>query len=215
MIFAQIFGALAEPDLQKQEDEIRVYTYSIFLIGVAGAISQLVSSLTLAKAGEELSMRMRILSFKTMVKQEIGWFDLDENNLGALVTRLSSDAASLKGFTGPTLAAILNAVGALVTALVISFTAGWKLTLVILCFAPLMVFTGIIQGQQISKAGQKKSATSDAEDGGKVCLHRFAYRCVNDIFLFSMQHRQLKIFVQLYHFIKKNILLEHMKEHLI
>jgi ATP-binding cassette subfamily B (MDR/TAP) protein 1 len=116
-------------------------------------------------------MRMRILSFQSMLRQEIGWFDLDENNLGALVTRLSSDAAALKGFTGPTLGAILNAVGALVTALVISFQAGWKLTLVILCFSPLMILTGVVQGQQVSKAaGKKKAATSDAEEGGKVCL---------------------------------------------
>jgi ATP-binding cassette subfamily B (MDR/TAP) protein 1 len=148
----------------------------IFLIGVAGAITQIISSITLAKAGEELTMRMRVIAFKSMLRQEIGWFDLDENNLGALVTRLSSDAAALKGFTGPTLVAILNAVGALVTALVISFTAGWKLTLVILCFAPLMVFTGIIQGQQLSKAsGNKKAATSAAEDGGKVCTNVFIY----------------------------------------
>ncbi|UJR08519.1 hypothetical protein I4U23_012782 [Adineta vaga] len=168
LIFSEVFGALAEPDPQKQEDQIRVYTYVLFLVGVAGALSQFVSSVTLAKAGEELTMRMRIISFKSMLRQEIGWFDLDENNLGALVTRLSSDAAALKGFTGPTFGAILNAVGAVITALVISFIAGWKLTLVILCFTPLMVFTGIIQGQQFSKAsGNKKSATSDAEDGGK------------------------------------------------
>ncbi|CAF1394040.1 unnamed protein product [Adineta ricciae] len=168
LIFSEVFGALAETDPQKQEDQIRVYTYVLFLVGVAGAISQFVSSVTLGKAGEELTMRMRIISFKSMLRQEIGWFDLDENNLGALVTRLSSDAAALKGFTGPTFGAILNSVGALITALVISFIAGWKLTLVILCFTPLMIFTGIIQGQQFSKAsGNKKSATSSAEDGGK------------------------------------------------
>ncbi|CAF0902236.1 unnamed protein product [Adineta steineri] len=168
LIFSSIFGALAETDEQKQTDEIRMYTYILFLIGVAGGIFQFLSSVTLAKAGEELTMRMRIMSFRSMLRQEIGWFDVDENNLGALVTRLSSDAASLKGFTGPTFGAILNAVGAVVTALIISFIAGWKLTLVILCFTPLMIFTGIIQGQQMSKAsGNKSSASNDAEDGGK------------------------------------------------
>ena len=125
-------------------------------------------------------MRMRVHSFKTMLRQEIGWFDLDDNYLGALVTRLSSDAASLKGFTGATFGAILNAIGAVVTALVISFTAGWKLTLVILCFTPLMVFTGIIQGPQVSQAaGKKKTSTSDAEDGGKVCRKEM---CWDEIF---------------------------------
>lgn len=171
LVFSEVFGALAEIDPRKQEERVRTYTYTIFLIGVGGALFQMISSLSLAKAGEELTLRMRALSFKAMLRQEIGWFDLDENNLGALVTRLSTDAAALKGFTGPTLSALLTAVGAMVAALVISFTAGWKLTLVVLCFAPLMVFTGIIQGQQISQAGQKKSGTSDAEDGGKVSEH--------------------------------------------
>jgi ATP-binding cassette, subfamily B (MDR/TAP), member 1 len=170
LVFAEVFGALAEPDLQKQENHIRKYTYTIFLIGVGGAICQLISSLTLAKAGEELTLRMRAISFKSMMRQEIGWFDLDENNLGALITRLSSDAAALKGFTGPTLSAGLTGLGALITALIISFLAGWKLTLVILCFTPLMVLTGVIQGRQITDAGKKKAGTSSAEDGGKVCF---------------------------------------------
>lgn len=78
MVYSEIFGALAETDPQKQEDEIRMYTYIVFLLGVAGAIFQLISSATLTKAGEELTVRMRIMSFRSMLKQEIGWFDLDE-----------------------------------------------------------------------------------------------------------------------------------------
>lgn len=154
--------------MQKQEDQVRIYTICVFLVGVGGAVSQFFSSLALGKAGEELTLRMRILSFQSMLRQEIGWFDLDENNLGALVTRLSADAAALKGITGPTLSAILTAVGALVTALVISFTAGWKLTLVVLCYTPFMVFSGIIQGKQIAGDSKENKGTSAAEDGGKV-----------------------------------------------
>ncbi|CAF0978121.1 unnamed protein product [Adineta steineri] len=193
LLFSDVFGALAEPDLQKQTDQIRVYTYVIFLIGVAGALSSFASSAALAKAGEELTMRMRILSFKSMLQQEIGWFDLDENNLGALVTRLSSDAASLKGFTGPTLTSLFNAVGALIAALIISFSAGWKLTLVILCFTPLLIFAGSIQGQRLSKAsGQKKEATSNAEVGGK-----HATQAIENIRTVVSLHQE-KHFIKLY-----------------
>jgi hypothetical protein len=65
-------------------------------IGVGGGICQCISSIAFAKSGEALTMRMRIISFGSMLRQEIGWFDREENNLGALVTRLSSDASSLK-----------------------------------------------------------------------------------------------------------------------
>lgn len=41
-------------------------------------------------------MRMRIISFASMLRQEIAWFDREENKIGALVTQLSSDTSSLK-----------------------------------------------------------------------------------------------------------------------
>lgn len=160
-----------EDSPDKQADEIRTYTYSIFLIGVAGAICQIMSHITLAKAAEELTLRVRVMSFESILRQEIGWFDLSENNSGILVTRLSSDAVALKGFTAPTFRSICNAIGALIAGLVISFEAGWKLTLVVLCFAPFMVLNGAIQNQHFSKP-EKKAATSDAEEAGKVCLIR-------------------------------------------
>ena len=153
----------------KQADEIRTYTYSIFLVGVAGAICQIISFITSAKAGEELTMRVRVMSFESMLRQEIGWFDSGENNSSILVTRLSSDAVALKSFTGPTFRAICNAIGALVAGLIISLEAGWKLALVVLCFAPFMVLNGTIQNQHFSNA-EKKAATSDAEEAVKVRL---------------------------------------------
>ena len=62
----------------------------------------------------------------------------------------------------------LQALGALVTAIVISFQAGWKLSLVIFCFAPLMVFAGLLQGQSQSKSGKKKLMKNWADQGAQV-----------------------------------------------
>lgn len=45
---------------------------------------------------------------------------------------------------------------------------GWKLTLVVLCFTPILILTGYLQGRTQSKAGHSKTAKSNAEQGGKV-----------------------------------------------
>jgi membrane protein implicated in regulation of membrane protease activity len=72
---------------------------------------------------------------------------------------------------------IFNAVGAIVCALIISFLAGWKLTLVVLCFTPLMVFSGMLQGRRMSntkKANEKKEGNiSWSEKGGMVNISLF------------------------------------------
>jgi ABC-type bacteriocin/lantibiotic exporter with double-glycine peptidase domain len=60
--------------------------------------------------------------------------------------------------------------GAAILALVVAFLAGWKLTLVVLCFVPLLILSGYFQGRTQSKAGQSKTAKSFAEQGGRVSL---------------------------------------------
>ncbi len=74
---------------------------------------------------------------------------------------------------------ILNALGSLVCALTIAFITGWKLSLVVLCFTPLMVFAGMLQGRRM--ANQKKPTEkntgdiSSAEKGGMVKIYLFIY----------------------------------------
>jgi len=70
--------------------------------------------------------------------------------------------------TGVRIGIILQAVGAAVTALVIAFSAGWKLTLVVICFVPLMIFSGILQGRKQSNIAKSKSKDSFTEQGGQV-----------------------------------------------
>lgn len=50
-----------------------------------------------ARSGEKLTKRVRHLMFESMMHQEIGWFDLKDNNVGALCTRLSNQASSIQG----------------------------------------------------------------------------------------------------------------------
>ena len=51
---------------------------------------------SLSVAGERLIERLRYLSFKAMLRQDMSWFDKKTNSTGALLTRLASDTASIK-----------------------------------------------------------------------------------------------------------------------
>lgn len=75
-----------------------------------------------------------------------------------------------QGLTGVRIGIILQALSAMITALVIGFSSSWKLTLIVVCFVPLMMFTGVLQGQKQGKAGQSKEQGSFTEQGGEVCV---------------------------------------------
>ena len=53
-----------------------------------------------AISGERLTMRLRSTCFKTMLKQDLEFYDKPENNVGTLTTRLAVEAASVQGATG-------------------------------------------------------------------------------------------------------------------
>jgi hypothetical protein len=52
-----------------------------------------------AISGENLTKRLRIKAFKSMLSQEIGWFDDKNNNVGTLSTKLSTEASAVQGVT--------------------------------------------------------------------------------------------------------------------
>lgn len=54
-------------------------------------------SFVLEIAGERLTKRMRLRSFRTILRQEIGWFDQEVNSTGALSAKLACDASGVKG----------------------------------------------------------------------------------------------------------------------
>ena len=54
-------------------------------------------------AGERITKRLRYLSFRAMLRQEISWFDMKANSTGALLTRLASDASAIEGVSCNTL----------------------------------------------------------------------------------------------------------------
>ncbi|CAF1202712.1 unnamed protein product [Rotaria sordida] len=88
-----------EPNLEEQKRLTNIYTASIFLIGLTLAVTQLLINVGFAKSGEELTMRMRKLTFSAILRQEMSYFGYESNSIGALITCLSTDASSLKHAT--------------------------------------------------------------------------------------------------------------------
>lgn len=112
---------------------------------VAKSIANVVQGICFGIVGSNLASRVRILFFKAVLRQEIGWFDLDSNTSGALVSRLSSDAPAVRGAVADVLGVSVQNIATLVFGYVVAFTSGWKMTLVVTCVLPLLGFSSYMQ----------------------------------------------------------------------
>ena len=96
-------------------------------------------------AGERLTRRVRELGFRAMIIKHVGWFDKETNTSGLLASRLASEATMVEGLVGVRLGIAVANIVTIATGLGIAFSAGWKLTLVVLAMAPLVAFANAME----------------------------------------------------------------------
>ncbi|XP_052474766.1 ATP-dependent translocase ABCB1 isoform X2 [Carassius gibelio] len=111
--------------------------YSIMGFVVLVAAYMQVAFWTLA-AGRQVK-KLRKKFFHAIMKQEIGWFDVNET--GQLNTRLTDDVYKINEGIGDKLGMLLQSLTTFVAGIIIGFVKGWKLTLVILAVCPLLAIS--------------------------------------------------------------------------
>lgn len=108
--------------------------------------------------------RARDLGFRSILRQDISYFDKDENSAGALTSSLSQGATDLAGISGATLGAMLNLVTTIVAAIVVSCVIGWKLALVCASTIPILLVCGFLRfwilARFASRAGKAYQASA-------------------------------------------------------
>lgn len=87
-------------------------------------------------AGTKLTIRVRDLLFRSILKQEPGWFDFEENATGILVSRLSADCLSFRSVLGDRYSVLLMGLSSAAVGLGISFLLEWRLALVAAALTP-------------------------------------------------------------------------------
>ncbi|KAL8997483.1 MAG: hypothetical protein Q9169_003263 [Polycauliona sp. 2 TL-2023] len=104
-----------------------------------------------AYCSERLVHRARDQAFRTMLRQDIAFFDREENSAGALTSFLSTETTHLAGMSGTTLGTILVVTTTLVAAIALSCAIGWKLALVCTATIPILLGCGFFRFWMLAK----------------------------------------------------------------
>lgn len=83
--------------------------------------------------------------YAAILRNEVGWFDEDENNSSLLAARLSTDAADVKSAIAERISVILQNMTSLLTSFIVGFIVEWRVALLILATFPLLVLANFAQ----------------------------------------------------------------------
>lgn len=148
IVFSEITVVLVNPD--STVAEVNRWALFFFAIGCASFFTNLSMYYAIGASGEYLTNRLRIWSFKALIRQNIGFFDLRENSVGQLTSRLAHEASKVKGISGDRLGNMLTMVSTMVTAIIVAFIYCWRLAFVVLATVPLFAVGGMLQMKMMS-----------------------------------------------------------------
>lgn len=117
-----------------------------------------------AKTSERLVHKVRDSAFQTLMRQDVEFFDREENATGALTSFLSTETTHVAGLSGVTLGSIIVAISTLISCFALSLAIGWKLSLVCIATLPVTIgcgffhFWSVTYFQQRAKAAYESSA---------------------------------------------------------
>jgi ATP-binding cassette subfamily B (MDR/TAP) protein 1 len=142
--FAEIVEAFSKKGSQL-EQETNKWAIIFIIIAVSGFVFTFFQNALFGFASELLTERIRKSVFATILRQDIGFFDQEENATGVLTSNLAGDAQKVQGVSGAIVGTMLQIWTNLVGSIIIALIYGWKLGLVATAALPLLLFTGVMR----------------------------------------------------------------------
>lgn len=143
----------------------------------------------LGNVSERLACWLRKSCFEAMIRRPIGYFDMPENNLGALTSRLETETQQIHKISGDMLGRQCQAFFTLFVGLLISFSSSWEIALVTLATFPIQAGANAIQMQvALGQVSEKAGSEGGEEASG---LLTAAISSIRTVAAFSMQEGML------------------------
>ncbi|KAL9710959.1 hypothetical protein Ac2012v2_005499 [Leucoagaricus gongylophorus] len=174
IVFAKGINSFSQIDSHERRFQGDRNALWLFLIAIISIVIVSAQNYYFASTAAALTARLRKLSFRAILRQDIEFFDKDENSTGALTSSLSNDPQKINGLAGITLGAIIQAIATVVSGSILGLVFIWKLGLVAMACLPLILSTGYIRLQvvvlkdQKNKKAHEESAQMACEAAGAI-----------------------------------------------
>lgn len=179
VFFAKSILALSLPPSMygKLRHDANFWSLMYLMLAIIQFVAFCGQGIAFAICSERLVHRARDQAFRTMLRQDIAFFDKEENSAGALTSFLSTETTHLAGMSGTTLGTILVVSTTLIAAIVLSCSIGWKLALVCTATIPILLACGFLRFWMLARF-QNRAKKSYETSASYACEATAAIRTV-------------------------------------
>ncbi|KAI6030747.1 P-loop containing nucleoside triphosphate hydrolase protein [Pisolithus orientalis] len=161
IIYAKAIDGFSQTDPSVRRHDGNMNALWFFIVAIVSSVVIAIQNYVFALAASELTTKLRTLSFRAILRQDIHFFDRVENNTGTLTSRVNDYPQKVEGLAGVTLGTIIQAITTLIGGAVIGLAYAWKPALVGMACIPLVFSAGFIRLRVVVLKDQQNKAAHD------------------------------------------------------
>lgn len=145
-VIALIVAAYYRPDEGPHlSHEVDKWCLIIACMGVVTVVANFLQHFYFGIMGEKMTERVRRMMFSAMLRNEVGYFDEEENTADTLSMRLANDATFVRAAFSNRLSIFIQDSAAIIVAVLIGMLLQWRLALVALATLPVLTVSAAAQ----------------------------------------------------------------------
>ncbi|XP_057840073.2 ABC transporter B family member 20 [Cryptomeria japonica] len=145
LILVQIVEAYSRIHGKHAKHEVEKWCLLITSMGVATVIANFLQHFYFGIMGEKMTERIRRMMFSAILRNEVGWFDEEENNADSLSMRLANDATFVRAAFSNRMSILVQDATSVIVAIAIGVMLEWRLALLALATLPLILVSAFAQ----------------------------------------------------------------------
>ncbi|KAH7338340.1 P-loop containing nucleoside triphosphate hydrolase protein [Rhizoctonia solani] len=121
--------------------EAKNWSMWFLVLSMVNIVSSFVAGFFLSMGGSRIDRRLRLTALNSLLRQEIGFFDQEENASGSLTAGIASHAGHVSVAIGLVWQQLITSTGNFIGAFVLGAVLSWKLTLASYAPVPIILVT--------------------------------------------------------------------------
>ncbi|XP_062208905.1 ABC transporter B family member 21-like [Phragmites australis] len=151
VLFGNLIGAFGGAlGIHDVVNRVSMVSLEFIYLAIASAVASFVQVTCWMITGERQAARIRNLYLKTILRQEIAFFD-KYTSTGEVVGRMSGDTVLIQDAMGEKVGKFIQLVVTFLGGFIVAFAQGWLLTLVMTATIPPLVLAGAVMSNVVAK----------------------------------------------------------------
>ncbi|CAH1397294.1 unnamed protein product [Nezara viridula] len=162
--FAILYGGVLRLfvlPIEEFESQVKLWSGMFGILSLVTIITISTAALASSSVTENMIKELRIQTFKNILSQQLSFFDHKNHSPIKLTNILAKEPPLVKNIAGLRAGSIIMTIVTTVLSLAIAFYSGWMITLIALCFVPLIIFGNWIQMRMNFRSHIRECETSE------------------------------------------------------